>query len=127
MTEVEGDGKLPPIETIIPPKTVTKTALIRWYRTLGYEVKEISRYMGVRYQQVRNVTTNLPKRAAREDLPPLIIEQREVTDIITAAMDGALDASLLAGRVGRKKIEKAQRRADHLSRAAVDDQEEDDD
>lgn len=105
-----GNEALPPIETVVPPKTQTKTALIRWYRAVGYEVAEIARYMNVRYQQVRNVTTNLPKRAAREDLPPLVVEQREVSDLFEAAMDGALEQSLLAGRKERKAEEKADRR-----------------
>jgi hypothetical protein len=117
-----GDGRLPPIEDIVPPEVAIKTTLIRWYRALGYEVKEISRYMGIRYQQVRNVTTNMPKRAAREDLPPLEIVLRDTPDIIQAALDGALDQSLLADRKGRKAEEKAQRRADREFR---DDEEED--
>lgn len=107
----EGNESLPPIEQVLPPVTTTKTALLRWYRTLGYTVAEISNYTGIRYQQVRNVTTNLPKRAAREDLPPLVIELRETVDVLQAAMDGALDKSLLAGRKERKAEEKADRRA----------------
>jgi hypothetical protein len=83
---------------------------MRWYIALGYTVAEVSRYMGVRYQQVRNVTTNLPKRAAREDLPELVIVLRETPDLIEAALDGALDASMLAGRKERLKEEKADRR-----------------
>jgi len=107
----EGDGSLPPIEQLVPPVTRTKTALLRWYRTLGYTVAEISNYTGVRYQQVRNVTTNLPKRAAREDLPPLEMELREVGDVFEAALDGALDRSLLEARKERKAEEKVDRRA----------------
>lgn len=115
---------LPPIESIVPPKTTTKTALIRWYKELGYTVAEISRYLNVRYQQVRNVTTNLPKRAAREDMPELVIVHRDTPDIIEAAIDGALDASLLAERKSRKQTEKSQRRADHLFRAEEDETED---
>src|SRR5215467_10707539 len=103
-------ANLPPIEQVVPPKTETKTALMRWYRKVGYEVKDIANYMGVRYQQVRNCTTNVPKRAAREDMPPLVLELRDTPDLITAAIDGALDQSLLRGRKDRKAEEKAQRK-----------------
>ena len=101
---------IPPIEQVVAPTTTTKSALMRWYVAMGYSVAEISRYMGVRYQQVRNVTTNLPKRAAREDLPELVFVLRETQDLIEAALDGALDQSMLAGRKERLKDEKADRR-----------------
>lgn len=113
---------IPPIESIVPPQTTTKSALMRWYVAMGYTVAEISRYMGVRYQQVRNVTTNLPKRAAREDLPPLVRVLRDTSDVFEAAMDGALEASLLADRKERKKEEAADRR--RLKQGLPDDDED---
>lgn len=119
------EGSLPPIEKVVPPSTITKSALIRWYRALGYEVKDISKYMNIRYQQVRNITTNQPKRASREDLPPLKILLREEGDLIDAAMDGALEASLMAGRKERKAEEKADRRALRMGTDEEDEDQED--
>ena len=105
---------LPPIESIEIPSTTTKSATIRWLASLGYEVKVIAHYLGVRYQMVRNIVTTVPKRAAREDLPEMVIAYKPEKDVIDMAMDGALDAALLAGRKARKKVEKAQRRAQGL-------------
>ena len=119
MAKVEG---LPPITSIVVPPGI-KSTRIRWLRALGYEVKEIAAFLQIRYQQVRNVTTNAPKRAAREDMPPLVIVYKEEPDLMEAALDGALDASLLANRKDRKAAEKAERRA--LYQMGLDTQDED--
>jgi hypothetical protein len=106
------EKRLPPIADIVVPKTATKSAMIRWLCAMGYSVKEISASTGIVYQMVRNISLSQPKRAAREDLPPLVIEYREQEDLITAAMDGALDAAMASQRKERKKAEKVQRRID---------------
>lgn len=93
------DGKyLPPIEQIVIPKTQTKSAKIRWLIAMGYKVAEISNYFGWRYQMVRNIATSEPKRAAREDLPPLVVEYHPEIDDVQAIMDKALEDSLKAER-----------------------------
>lgn len=101
-TEIQ--GSLPPIGDIVIPSTGTKSATIRWLYALGYPVREIYQFLGIRYQMVRNIATTIPKRAAREDLPPLKIRYREVTrDLIDEAMDGALESSMMTSRKERLK------------------------
>lgn len=101
-TEVQ--GSLPPIGDIVIPSTATKSACIRWLFAVGYPIKEIYQFLGIRYQMVRNIVTTVPKRAAREDLPPLKIRYRENTrDLIDEAMDGALEASMMVSRKERLK------------------------
>lgn len=104
------EGGLPPITDIVLPTTTTKSALIRWLYRVGYEPKEIYVFLGIKYQMVRNIITTTPKRAAREDLPPLIIEYKEQGDVIDDALDGALDESLMAGRRERNRQRKEQLR-----------------
>jgi hypothetical protein len=96
-------SSLPPISDIVIPSFQTKSGTIRWLFGCGYAVKDISNYLGIKYQMVRNIVTNLPKRAAREDMAPLVIELKPEPDLLDAALDGALDASLMAGRKERNK------------------------
>ena len=95
-------SKLPPIERVIPPKMQHTSTKIRWYLGLGYEVGEVARFMGIRYQQVRNVGVTEPKRAAREDLPPYEIVLAPLPDDVDAIMDAELERSLMAGRLAEK-------------------------
>lgn len=99
-------SKLPPIERIVQPRMQHTSTKIRWYLGLGYEVGEVARFMGVRYQQVRNVGVTDPKRAAREDVPPYEIELHPLPDDIDSIMDAELERSLLAGRLEEKKARK---------------------
>lgn len=99
-------SKLPPIERVIQPKMQHTSTKIRWYLGLGYEVGEIARFMGVRYQQVRNVGVTDPKRAAREDVPPYEIKLHPLPDDIESIMDAELERSLLAGRLEEKEVRK---------------------
>lgn len=105
---------LPPITSIRIPATKTKSATIRWLHQLGYEVKDIYVFLGVKYQMVRNIVTTIPKRAAREDLPDVVVEYLPEKDMLDEAMDGALEASLMVGRKERNKELKAQRRNEGL-------------
>lgn len=106
---------LPPITTIRIPPTSTKSATIRWLGALGYEVKEIYVFLGIKYQMVRNILTTIPKRAAREDLPEQVIEYLPERDPMDDAMDGALDASLMLGRKDRVKAQKEVLRSQGLT------------
>lgn len=106
------DGQyLPPINRIKLPQTTTQTALVRWLFALGYPVKEIHKGLNIRYQQVRNMVTTIPKRAAREDLPELKIELAEVEDIVDMLLGDELERTHLQDRKERKKAEKARLRA----------------
>lgn len=96
-------GGLPPITDIVIPSHTTKSGTIRWLHELGYEVKEIYVFLGIKYQMVRNIITTKPKRAAREDLAPLLVEYKPENDPMQDAMDGALDESLMAARRERNK------------------------
>lgn len=118
---------LPPISDIVVPKTATKSAMIRWLVAMGYSVLDIHHWSGIQYQMVRNIAKSTPKRAAREDLPPLVLEYRQDGDLIDAAIDGALEASLLAERRARKKEEAAARRADRAAFPDGDEEVEDKD
>src|SRR3990167_3455303 len=91
-------GALPPIGHIKPPDMKHMSTRIRWFLGLGYTVKEVSAFLGVRYQQVRNVGTQSPKRAAREDVPPYIIELWEVDDDLEAMEAHALEQQMAAQR-----------------------------
>ena len=93
-----GKTYLPAIHRVKLPNTRTKSALIRWLWELGYPVRDISGSLGLRYQQVRNVVTTEPKRAAREDLPPLTIELTEMSDVVDMLLDSALEADFKAAR-----------------------------
>lgn len=115
---------LPPIDKIILPSTATKSALIKWLHALGYEVKEIYAFLGVKYQMVRNIVTNQPKRAAREDLPKLEVQWRPEPDVVELALDDELERSIMAGR---KERIKAARDARNQSGSDIDDFEEEDD
>lgn len=106
-------GQLPPMSDIYKPPTLTKSALIRWLNKLGYTVGEIHKGLGIKYQMVRNITTTIPKRAAREDLPPLVITYLPEKDFLEAALDGALEASLLTERKERLKAQKQLLRQDY--------------
>lgn len=89
---------LPPITHIKPPAMKHLSTKIRWYLGLGYTVTEVKDLLGVRYQQVRNVGTVEPKRAAREDVPPLIVEVWEVDDDLEAMDKHALEQEMAAQR-----------------------------
>lgn len=110
------EGSLPPIEMIQIPVTEggTKSVRIRWLKALGYTVNEISKGLMIKYQMVRNITTNQPKRAAREDLPPLIVQYKPEADELQDALDGALEKSLLQGRQERLRQNKEERDLDRL-------------
>lgn len=68
--------KLPPIKDILIPPGI-KSTRIRWLWHMGYPIKEIAAILDIRYQQCRNVITTQPKRAAREDMPPLVLVMKD--------------------------------------------------
>lgn len=104
----EDSNQLPPLRLVKVPQVRTASARIRWALALGYSVKEISSTWGIKYQQVRNVRETQPKRATREDMPPLTIELMDPVDDIQAITDAELDRSLAASRqerLRRKSVE----------------------
>lgn len=113
--EAQEDGiaelRLPPIHHVKPPKMQHTSTKIRWYLGLGYTVKEVSSHLGVRYQQVRNVGVNAPKRAAREDVPPYIIELFDIEDDLEAMESHALEREMAAQRQQDKDKRAAMKRA----------------
>lgn len=60
---------LPSIEWI-KENYKTKSAAIRYLISKNFKVKEISKHLGIRYQQVRNVAKNPLKRGPNEDWRP---------------------------------------------------------
>jgi hypothetical protein len=105
------EGKyLPPIHRIILPKTATQSALIRWLWEMGYQVKDISNGLGIRYQQVRNIITTKPKRAAREDLPPLELELAPLEDIVDILLGEEFDRTHLEARKAVRRDTNRKRR-----------------
>lgn len=106
------DGQyLPPLHRIKFPETRTQSCLIRWLFGVGYRVKDISKGLNVRYQQVRNIVTTQPKRAAREDLPPLNIELADIEDVVDTLLGDELERTHLEARKQEKRDEKARKRA----------------
>lgn len=99
---VQYHGYLPPLARLKIPETKTQSAKVRWLAAMGYSVRDISVGTGIKYQQVRNMVTTVPKRAAREDMPPLEVELLDPVDDVQAIMDAELDRSLGAARAGRK-------------------------
>lgn len=110
-SRLDGNRYLPPIHRLKIPATTTQTARIRWLFELGYEIKEISRGLGVRYQQVRNMVTTIPKRAAREDLPPLTVELLEMDDVVDSLLGEELERTF--------QTDRKQKRRDHYKAAAA--------
>lgn len=110
----EDPAMLPPIHHIREPKMQHMSTRIRWYLALGYAVKEVSKLLGVRYQQVRNVKTVEPKRAAREDLPPLWIVLHDVQDDLEAMDAHALEMEMAQQRAESRS---AKRQANAARRA----------
>lgn len=106
---------LPPLNMIVIPDTTTKSATIRWLHGLGYSVNEIHKGLGLKYQMVRNIVTTIPKRAAREDLPPPYVEYKPESDELQDALDGALEASLMEGRKARVIAQKKQAAEDRAA------------
>ena len=124
----EDPSQLPPIHHIREPKMQHMSTRIRWYLSLGYPVKEVSKFLGVRYQQVRNVKTVEPKRAAREDIPPLWIVLHDVQDDLEAMDAHALEMEMAQQRAedrSAKRQANAARRALKAADEDLDDDEED--
>lgn len=115
-------GSLPLLKDIQLPVSKTKSHTIRWLWAVGYTVQQISNGLGIKYQMVRNIAYSEPKRAAREDLGSLDVRLKPTltnlellggavdldSDIgleimVGEALDGALEASLMAGRKARVK------------------------
>lgn len=78
-TPVEG---LPSLEWI-KDNYKTKSAAIRYLVSQGHKVGEISKHLGIRYQQVRNVATKPLKRGPNEDWRPK--EERQPQPLIEPA------------------------------------------
>lgn len=68
------EDRLPPIDKVREPPMDFTSTRIRWFLGLGYTVSVVAKHLGVKYQQVRNVSLMEPKRGAREALPELKVE-----------------------------------------------------
>lgn len=119
------EPSLPPISHIKPPEMRHTSTKIRWYLGLGYTVKEVSVFLGVRYQQVRNVGITAPKRAAREDVPPLKIETWEVDDDLEAMEAHALEEQMAAQRDQDRAARKKSRQGNGPQRLDLEDSDDD--
>lgn len=124
--DAEGVQQLPPISHVKPPDMSHTSTKIRWYLGLGYTVKEVSNFLGVRYQQVRNVGTTAPKRAAREDVPPYIIETWEVDDDLEAMEAHALEQNMAAQREQDRDARRRARKGQGPQRLAPETGDDDD-
>ena len=109
-----GGRALPPITHVKPPDMKHTSTKIRWWLGLGYEVREVANLLGVRYQQVRNVGTTEPKRAAREDVPPFIIELFDLDDDLEAMDKHAMEQQMAAIR-NERRLEQKRRNGGHLT------------
>lgn len=58
----------------------TKSATIRYLINQGYEVKEIAKHLGMRYQHVRNVAKTDLKRGPNEDWRKPLLEGTQIPD-----------------------------------------------
>lgn len=65
--ETPGDGGDRTSLGFLKDNFKTKSAAIRYLHSLDWETKRISKHLGLRYQQVRNVLTTELKRGPNED------------------------------------------------------------
>lgn len=65
----------------------TKSAAIRYLVNQGFEVKDISKHLGVRYQHVRNVATSPLKRGPNEDWRKPLLPQLNPEPMYSADED----------------------------------------
>lgn len=100
---------LPPIHRLVEPTMQHMSTRIRWYHGLGYKVGEIHNHLGVRYQQVRNVVVNPPKRAMREDIPPLDIVLYELSEDLELMDQQAMEIEMAAQRSQDQKASRKKR------------------
>lgn len=110
MAEPLTERVLPPIHRIREPKMQHASTRIRWYLALGYTPLEISKGLGIRYQQVRNVRDQQPKRATREDIPDTHYETWPIDDDVDAMGAQALMENMAAQKLGAIKDKAAQTR-----------------
>lgn len=112
--EVKMDKRgLPPIARIKMPEMKIVSTRIRWLHSVGYEVREIAPFLGCRYQQVRNVLQTPPKRAAREDVPPPIIEVLRLSEDMLEIAD---EESLRQNMASQRSSHLAERKATNKKR-----------
>lgn len=111
---------LPPIHRIKEPPMLYMSTRIRWFYSLGYKVGEIHNHLGLRYQQVRNVVTTEPKRAAREDIPPPTYELLDVETDLEAMEAQALVDNMAAQRAEERSLKKKSGAARRAARQAED-------
>jgi hypothetical protein len=84
--EMHGEGStalpqegLPSIEWL-KEQFQTKSAIIRYLINQGFDVKTITKHLGLRYQHVRNVATGTLKRGPNEDWRKPLIEGTQIPD-----------------------------------------------
>lgn len=65
----------------------TKSAIIRYLVNRGFEVKVISKHLGVRYQHVRNVANAPLKRGPNEDWRKPLLADTQIPDLKTFKPD----------------------------------------
>jgi hypothetical protein len=71
-----GSEKGLPTKEWLKEQFQTKSAAIRYLISKQFEVKDIAKHLGIRYQQVRNVSKNELKRGPNEDWrKPYLAEQ----------------------------------------------------
>ena len=106
----------PPLARLKMPDMQHASTKIRWLVALGYPPKEIAPFLGVRYQMVRNVMNTEPKRAAREDLPPLDVEVLDIETDLEAMERQALEQEMAAQRAEARGAQRATNRARRKAR-----------
>ena len=65
----QDDKGLPSLEWL-KSQYKTKSAVIRYLINQGFQIKDIAKHLGVKYQHVRNVATGKLKRGPNEDWRP---------------------------------------------------------
>lgn len=87
INELHGDNTLSqPIDGMpsmewLQEQFKTKSAVVRYLTSKGYEVKNIARHLGMRYQHVRNVAKSTLKRGPNEDWRKPYLEGTAVPDV----------------------------------------------
>lgn len=72
------DGKTFPTKEWLQTQFETKSAIIRYLVNQGFEIKDIAKQYGFRYQMVRNIATNRLKRGPNEDWRKPLLENNNI-------------------------------------------------
>ncbi len=79
------DNTLPAIKDLQLPVFSTKSEKIRWLTAAGYTRSQIAEHMQLRYQHVRNIQLQVPKKGM-PSMPPVVLVMKEAPTLAEEAI-----------------------------------------